>query len=235
MLIAAIAIVTAFAISSFRQRALEAHQYELENTLVLLARHFDQQLSDFVLVQQGIAEDLESSGTTSPDVFKGEMSTLDVHERLRTKVSGSSDVAGVNVYSSDGVLINSSEAWPVRDINVADRKCFQDLKANTNSGNLVQVVRSRFVDKKWTVVFATRVSGRHGEFMGVLTRGIDSEAFEEFFRSVAVSAGGAVSLFHADGTLLARYPRRDDAWAKLYNQPGPSAGAVQIRSRDYPA
>ena len=41
MLIAAIAIVTAFAIGSFRQRALEARQDELENTLILLARHFE--------------------------------------------------------------------------------------------------------------------------------------------------------------------------------------------------
>jgi diguanylate cyclase (GGDEF)-like protein len=215
MLIAAIAVVTAFAIGNFRQRALEAHQHELENTLVLLARHFDQQLTDFVLVQQGIAEDLESSGIASPDVFKGEMSTLDVHETLRTKVNGSSDVAGVNVYSSDGVLINSSEAWPVRTINIADRKYFRDLKANANSKNLIEAVRSRFVGK-WTVVFATRLTGPHGEFMGVLTRGIDSEAFEEFFRSVAVSAGGAVSLFHADGTLLARYPRVEALMGKNF-------------------
>ena len=94
MLIAAIAVVTAFAIGNFRQRALEAHQHELENTLVLLTRHFDQQLTDFVLVQQGIGADLENSGISSPDVFKGEMSTLDVHETLRTKVNGSGDVAG---------------------------------------------------------------------------------------------------------------------------------------------
>jgi diguanylate cyclase (GGDEF)-like protein len=208
MLIAAIAVVTAFAIDNFRQRALQAHQHELEKTLVLLARHFDQQLTDFVLVQQGIAADLERSGIADPDVFKGEMSTLDVHETLRTKVSGSSDVAGVNVYSSDGVLINSSESWPVPTINMADRKYFQTLKANVDSGNLVEIVRSRFVGR-WTVVFATKLVGPHGEFMGILSRGIDSEAFEDFFRSMAIPAGDSIGLFHTDGTMLARYPRAE--------------------------
>jgi diguanylate cyclase (GGDEF)-like protein len=208
VLIAAIAVVTAFAIGNFRQRALEAHQHELENTLILLVRHFDQQLTDFVLVQQGIAADLQRSGITDPDVFKGEISTLDVHETLRTKVGGSPDIAGVNVYSSDGVLINSSETWPVRVINIADRKYFRDLKANVDSGSLVEVVRSRFVDK-WTVIFATKLVGLNGEFMGVLTRGIDSETFEDFFRSMAVPAGDAIGLYHTDGTLLARYPHAE--------------------------
>jgi diguanylate cyclase (GGDEF)-like protein len=208
MLIAAIAVVTAFAIGNFRQRALEAHQHEMENTLVLLARHLDQQLTDFVLVQQGIAADLQRSGITAPEVFKSEMSTPEVHETLKTKVNGSSDVAGVNVFSSDGVLINSSEAWPVRTINIADRKYFRDLRANVDSGNLVEVVRSRFVGK-WTVVFATKLVGRNGEFMGILTRGIDSETFEDFFRSMAVPAGGSIGLYHRDGTLLARYPHAE--------------------------
>jgi diguanylate cyclase (GGDEF)-like protein len=208
MLIAAIAVVTAFAIGNFRQRSLEAHQHELENTLVLLARHFDQQLTDFVSVPQGIAADLQRSGITDPDVFKGEMSTLDVHETLRAKVSGSADVAGVNVYSSDGALINSSEAWPVRTINIADRRYFRDLKANVDSGTLIEVVRSRFVGK-WTMVFATKLVGLNGEFMGVLTRGIASDVFEDFFRSMAVPAGGSIGLYHTDGTMLARYPHAD--------------------------
>src|ERR1700737_4424145 len=55
ILIAAIALGTAIAVGSFRQRALETHQHELENTVLLFTRHFDQQLQGFGLVQKDIA------------------------------------------------------------------------------------------------------------------------------------------------------------------------------------
>src|SRR4030081_2317939 len=122
ILIAAIALGTAIAVDSFRQRALETHQHELENTVLLLTRHFDQQLQGFGLVQKDIVTQI--SRIAAPDVFKDEMSTLDMHEMLRAKVSGSPDVAGVNIFAADGALINSSETWPVPDINITDQKYF---------------------------------------------------------------------------------------------------------------
>ena len=45
-LIAAIAIGTVIIVSNFRDHALESSKRELENTVLLLARHFDQQLDD---------------------------------------------------------------------------------------------------------------------------------------------------------------------------------------------
>src|SRR6202165_173318 len=90
ILIAAIALGTAIAVGSFRQRALGTHQHELENTSLLLPRPFGQQLEGFGLVQKDIVAQIQHSRIAAPDVFKGEMSTLDVHEMLRAKVSGSS-------------------------------------------------------------------------------------------------------------------------------------------------
>ena len=46
-LIAAIMIGTTIMAGNFRERALDNSKRELENTVLLLARHFDQQLDDF--------------------------------------------------------------------------------------------------------------------------------------------------------------------------------------------
>src|SRR6202171_6101218 len=205
ILIAAIALGTAIAVGSFRQRALETHQHELENTVLLLTRHFDQQLQGFGLVQKDIVAQIHHSRIAAPDVFKGEMSTLDMHEMLRAKLSGSSDVAGVNIFAADGALINSSETWPVPDINITDQKYFIDLKSNSESASeLVEIAQSRF--GKWTVVFARRIVGPNGEFLGLLSIGVDSDKFEDFFRSMALPPEASIGLFHTDGTLLARHP-----------------------------
>ena len=69
-LIAAITIGTMIMASNFRERALRSAERELENTVLLLARHFDQQLSDFIAVQEDIAAQVRLDGITSPANFK---------------------------------------------------------------------------------------------------------------------------------------------------------------------
>src|SRR5438045_6869746 len=65
LLIVAIAISTAVMVGSFRERALANGERELENTVMLLARHFDEQLEQLDLVQKGMVEYIQSVGITS--------------------------------------------------------------------------------------------------------------------------------------------------------------------------
>ena len=51
LLIAAIVIGTTIMAGNFRERALVSRERELENTVLLLARHFDHQLRDFTIIQ----------------------------------------------------------------------------------------------------------------------------------------------------------------------------------------
>src|ERR1700748_835550 len=77
LLIAAITIGTTIMAGNFRERALRNAERELENTVLLLARHFDRQLSDFVTVQEDIAGQIRLAGVTSPANFKAQMSTFE--------------------------------------------------------------------------------------------------------------------------------------------------------------
>ena len=113
LLIAAIAIGTTVMVGNFRQRALDNSKRELENTVLLLSRHFDQQLEDFGAVQRDLIEYMQSSGVDSTERYKRRMSSLDIHQMLKAKLSALSYVGGINIFDADGVLINSSSAWPV--------------------------------------------------------------------------------------------------------------------------
>ena len=55
-------------------------------------------------------------------------------------------------------------------------------------------------------MIAHRLSGPNGVFLGVMARRINSTHFENFFASLALGNGSAISMFHNDGTMLARYP-----------------------------
>ena len=194
----------------FRERTLHRSERELENTVLLLAHHFDQQLDDFVAVQREIVAQIRLAGVSSPSAFRNLTVTPEMHEMLKAKVSGNSDIAGVNIFDANGQLVNSSEHWPVPNISVADRTFFQAFKSGSaKTPILVQLVRGRFTGG-WATVIAYEVTGPHGQFLGVVSRAITPDSFESFFASMALSEGTAISLYHSDGTLLARFPHVEE-------------------------
>src|SRR3984893_19171996 len=78
-LIAAIAIGTTIMVDNFRERALSSNERELENTVLLLARHFDQQLGDAEVIQNSLVEYIYTAGITTPEEDRRRMSGEDVH------------------------------------------------------------------------------------------------------------------------------------------------------------
>ena len=204
-LIAAIAIGTTIMVDNFRERALSSNERELENTVLLVARHFDQQLEDFTIILKDIAGQIHSDGMT-PEIFRGQLATLEWHETLRKKVGAYSDIAGINVFDAGGTLINSSEVWPVPDVKIDDRGFFRAFKSGTAATPvLVELARGRIAGG-WATIIAHKVTGPKGEFVGVVARAIAPATFEKYFASVALGEGAAISMYHRDGTLLARYP-----------------------------
>jgi len=208
-LIAAITIGTTIAAGNFRERALNSSERELENTVLLLARHFDQQLEDFEVIQEDLIAYMRSSGITSREDYKRRMSGQDIHLMLKAKLGALSYVGGVNIFDADGVLINASATWPVPEVRVADRSYFKVFKSDPRSPDmLIEPVYSR-ITGLWTTVIARRMTGPNGEFLGTVGRGIEPANFEKFFASLALGEGSAISMYHRDGTLLARYPHVD--------------------------
>src|ERR1700761_5482083 len=75
ILILAIALGTAVMVNNFRERALNSSKRELENTVLLLARHFDQQLLDWQIIQKDFVDYIQTLQISSPDEFKRVMSS----------------------------------------------------------------------------------------------------------------------------------------------------------------
>ncbi len=207
LLVAAITIGTGLIIGQFRERALSNGERELENTVLLLSRHFDQQLGDLEVPLNDLIAQIHAAGVASPEAFQRYMSAPEMHLLMKAKVSAPSEIAGINVYDSDGTLINSSVVSAVPAVNIADRAYFKALKSDPEQQQ-IELVRSRFSGTVKTVI-ARRVLGPNGEFLGVISRAIAPARFEDFFSSVTLGKDAAISMFHRDGTLLARHPHVD--------------------------
>src|SRR4051794_6510176 len=159
LLIAAILVGTAVMVGNFRERALVSSERELENTVLLLARHFDQQLEEAEVIQNSLVEHVYAAGIASPEDYRRQMSGRDVHLMLKAKLSALSYVGGVNVFDANGKLINASAAWPVPDVSVADRAYFKVFISGPQSPTiLLEPVYSR-VTGAWTTIIARKVTG----------------------------------------------------------------------------
>jgi diguanylate cyclase (GGDEF)-like protein len=203
--IASIVIGTTITVLNFRERALNNSERELENTVLLLARHFDRELHEFEAVQRDVVRRIERL-VASPEDFRRQMSGEEFHTNLHGVADATSDAAGINVFDANGQLVNSSLSWPVPALNIADRNYFKVFAADDRSPVLqLAPVYSRIAGE-WTTVIARKVVGPNGRFLGVVSRDISAANLEKFFESLLLGKGSAISLLHRDGTMLARYP-----------------------------
>ncbi|MDO8439482.1 MAG: PAS-domain containing protein, partial [Telluria sp.] len=179
---------------------------ELENTVLLLTRHFDQQFEDTEIIARDLISRMQFSEIAAPETFRIWMSGHDAHLMLKSKVSLQSYIGDVGIFDSDGKLINSSGTWPLPAISIADRTFFRNFKSDAGLEMAVAEPARNHMTGDWATVIAHRLSGPNGVFLGVMARRIESLHFEKFFASVALGEGAAISMFHRDGTMLARYP-----------------------------
>jgi len=218
VLVAAIVLGTALLASKFRERALANNERELKNTALILAEQTDRVFQAIELVQISLIERMQSLGISSSEDYERQMSTQDVHQMLRDKISGLPHVDAITLINSDGKLINFSRNWPIPAINVADRDYFKALKSGTQLTSFIsEPVHSRATGT-WTVYLARKLTGPNGEFLGLTLGAMKLAYFEKFFGSIALGKDAAISLFRRDGTLLARHPHIDSAIGLNYIQ-----------------
>ncbi|MGE5158998.1 MAG: EAL domain-containing protein [Gemmatimonas sp.] len=209
LLVLAIFVGTIVMVDGFRERAILNNERELQNTVMLLTRHFDQQFQDSEAVAAELIAQMRISAIASPESFRQRMSTPAANLILHSKVSALSYIGDVAIFDADGKLINWSRPGPVADISVAGRNYFKVLKASASADAVATEAARSYLDGSLITVVAHRLSGPGGVFLGVMSRRIDPSNYETFFASLSLGKGSAIAMFYRDGTMLARYPHVD--------------------------
>jgi len=130
-LIASIMVGTAFMAGDFRERALSSGKRELENTVLLLTRHFDQKFEDISQSQARLGVKLWIDSIVSPAEFRQQLSGPKVHALLEREVRNSFDMGEIFLFDVDGKLVNTSQPGAMPYFDVSEHAYFQAFKANT--------------------------------------------------------------------------------------------------------
>ena len=149
--------------------------------------------------------------------FRKHVGSSEAHEILRSKAGVLSYLGDISIFDSNGDMISWSRPLPAPPLNISERAYFKSFKFDSRSPSvLTESVRS-YLTGNLNSVIAHRLRGEDGVFLGVMTRRINPANYEKFFASVALGTGATISMFHADGTMLARYPHVDELIGKNFS------------------
>src|ERR1700744_5373075 len=95
VLVAGIALGTIMMADEFRERAIANSERELQNAVLLLTRHFDQQFEDTEIVAADVIAQVKIAAITSPEAFREKMSSSEAHEMLMSKAGKQSYVGDI--------------------------------------------------------------------------------------------------------------------------------------------
>ncbi|WP_374265999.1 PAS domain S-box protein [Zoogloea sp.] len=129
----------------------------------------------------------------------------DEAQRLRHYLARVPQVSSIRVFDAAGELILSTDEMP-RQINVADRRHFQQAREHPGNGLILsEVVVSRTTDRN-AVILLRAIVDPQGRFLGVVSTPLDLSYFERLLSDAQLGSDGAAAIRRLDGTLVTRQP-----------------------------
>ncbi|RDI57909.1 sensor domain-containing diguanylate cyclase [Microvirga subterranea] len=177
---------------------------EVANLAKSLVQHAEDtfELADAILVD--IVDRIEYDGS-SPEVIT-EMDPF-LSERIQTLRRFKS----LTIYGTDGTLLGSSLPGHRFKVNGRDLAFFRHHSTSGSSGWFFGPLIRDPLGSDWVLTLSRRFNRPDGSFGGVVVASIPHVYFASFFGRFDVGSEGTITLFHADGTLLSRYPYREAA------------------------
>ena len=134
---------------------------------------------------------------------------------LHHLVEGVHQARGVCITNDQGKVIYASGPPMAGDVPKALQEALAWHLAHPDGGlHFSEPLHE--TDGVWTSLMTRRINGPDGELIGMASGRLDLRYFEDFYRAVELQQGGAILLHLRDGTVLARYPHREDVIGASY-------------------
>lgn len=177
-----------------RMAEITKAEVELKSLSQLIALHHSDLFSRSSLVLELTSHMVkEKSGNL-------ETSHVQLNALLKKELSAMPDFRLIKLYNKVGDSIADTEEFN-GDANIREREYF-----DFHSKNSKPVIRAwgPFKSKNgiWMSFFSTRINDHNGSFSGVLLAGIEVEKFNDFYKSLNLSAGTKIVLTNETGVLV---------------------------------
>jgi PAS domain S-box-containing protein len=141
-----------------------------------------------------------------------------VHSMLRDRRSGMPQIKGIFILDTSGRVLSTSRTFPAEGISVADREYFTVHRDHAQHGLYIGAPTHNRLDGIWTMYLSRRFNDRNGQFAGVIAVALNLTYFEDLYRSIAFDGIEPITLYLADGTLVAGSPHDEAAIGKRLSE-----------------
>ncbi|HWK48085.1 MAG TPA: ATP-binding protein [Stellaceae bacterium] len=203
-------IAAGLTIWDLRGAAIESYRSNMKNLGVVLAEQTSRSMQAVDLVVKETGAKILDAGVETPEQFNRLMATEEIHDYLGSRLRSLPQATAVTLIGSDGNIVNSSRSQSPPAVNLSDRDYYTYLREHDVATSYISEPMKSRVTGAWSVYLARRVSGPHGEFLGLVISTLELQYFEAFYRTITLQQGGSVTLLRRDGTILARHPRTED-------------------------
>lgn len=215
-----------------RDQAVEEWRGQLDNLSLVLAEQGAQEVKSAFLVLDSIAETVDAQGVQQPDALRGKLATQRHFDSMRDKIRGLPQVDVATIVAANGDVINFTRSFPAPAINLADRDYFQAHLRNPKLGVYIsQPVRNKG-NGQWTFYLSRKLTGPHGEFLGLALVGFSSTFLSQFYQKINLGHDATVTLYRRDFTVLARWPHEDRLMGKV-NRSGSTYQIIEVQKKSH--
>lgn len=216
--LAVIALSTAFLLWDLRKRELEHARLETVGITRIFLEQTERNFESADLVLKGVQDRLQTSlGSQFP------LDGLAIHLLLGTRVLEMRQLDALYLVDPDGWIVNSSLEPAVGRISVAGSNYFKAFAGGADAGLFIDKPVRNAAARSWTLYLARKISGPDGKLRGVVVGAIDTAHFEDIYKFLKLTYVRPVSLYLADGTLIASVPHRENMIGERAPEFGPES------------
>src|SRR5450432_661405 len=233
VLVVSIIVAAAAVIWMQRNDAIAAYQTATSN----LGNGMSQQTSQAINSVDRVLQEVGAHLTSAPDATAERIGMAMRMRASRDLLVGMSKgitfTTGIAIVDSDGVVRNSSGTWAFTGHDDASKQdFFTHFSAGDDHSAFVSAPIKSDVSGKWIAFLSRRINDVHGAFAGIVVAEISLASIEEFYRG-AMPARRSVSLVRRDGTVLVRFPYREDTIGRKISDHSPWYAVVALGGGAY--
>ncbi|MFN3890848.1 MAG: ATP-binding protein [Beijerinckiaceae bacterium] len=188
-------------------RSIEAEwSSRLSAVATMMSAHARQSIGAADLVLRSITDNFQELAVTDQDALREKFGTQEAFDMLKTATRSVPQIDVATIVALNGDVINFTRSFPPPRINLADRDYFQAHLRDPSLEVYLSIPVQNRGDGGWTFYLARKIRAKNGEMVGLVLTGLFSDFFANFYQSISIGPGQAMSIYRSDGALLARYP-----------------------------
>lgn len=196
-----------FVVWGLRQDAVKRARQETQNMDFVLAEQAARLLQAVDRNLQDIQRQLAAAGIENPEQLEQSMKTRKAYQHLARRLRNLPQADSLGIVDVHGRLLSSSELWPLPALDAPDRDYYKYFRDHNDTKPFIGSPTTSVLTGTPIFTLARRISGPHGNFLGVVLAGLAVHHFEALFREVSLEPFGSATIFRRDGLILGRYPR----------------------------